>query len=183
MKKLFHLIQVLQRYINRCRASVFNFYPDISIGKNTVIEKGVILSTRAGGSITIGSDCYLSSGAQIITWGGDIVIGNNTSLNPYTVIYGQGGTRIGNGVRIAAHCLVVPSNHKFDDLNTYIYKQGLSKKGIIIEDNVWLGAGVKVLDGVRISYGSVVGANAVVTKDTEPNSINVGIPSRKIKDR
>ena len=115
--------------------------------------------------------------------GGEVVIGDNSTLNPYTVVYGQGGTTIGNGVRIAAHCVIVPSNHKFDDIQEYIYKQGLSKKGIVIEDNVWLGAGVKVLDGVKISFGSVVGANAVVTKSTDRNGVYVGIPAKKIKNR
>ena len=48
---------------------------------------------------------------------------------------------------------------------------------------MWLGAGVKVLDGVKISFGSVVGANAVVTKSTERNGVYVGIPAKKIKSR
>ncbi|WP_446785264.1 acyltransferase [Macellibacteroides fermentans] len=100
-----------------------------------------------------------------------------------SVIYGQGGTNIGNGVRIAAHCVIVPSNHIFDDPDEYIYKQGLSKKGIIIEDDVWLGAGVKVLDGVVIKKGCVFGANSVVTKSTEKNGIYVGIPAKLIKYR
>ena len=141
------------------------------------------MSTRAGGTIAIGNNCWISQGAQIITWGGNVVIGDNSTINPCAIIYGQGGTIIGNGVRIAAHTVVVPSNHIYSDPNKYIYTQGLSKKGIKIEDDVWLGAGVKILDGVTIAKGCVIGANAVVTKDTEPFGIYVGVPAKKIKNR
>ena len=143
----------------------------------------MVLSTRAGGTIAIGNNCWISQGAQIITWGGNVVIGDNSTINPCAIIYGQGGTIIGNGVRIAAHTVVVPSNHIYSDPNKYIYTQGLSKKGIKIEDDVWLGAGVKILDGVTIAKGCVIGANAVVTKDTEPFGIYVGVPAKKIKNR
>ena len=180
---LWYILKRITLIVGEFRSWLISLKPDISIGKGTIIEPHVVVRIQAGGSIKIGRNCWISQGVQIITWGGDIIIGDNTTLNPYTVVYGQGGTHIGNGVRIAAHCTIVPSNHKFDDLNEFIYKQGLSKKGIVIEDNVWLGTGVKVLDGVTISFGTVVGANAVVSKSTDKNSVYVGIPARKIKDR
>lgn len=95
----------------------------------------------------------------------------------------QGNTTIGDNVRIAAQCCIIPSNHIFTDINTPIYLQGLSKKGILIEDDVWLGAGVKVLDGVIIRKGSIIGSNAVVTKSTNQYSVCVGIPAKEIKNR
>ena len=180
---IWSLYKRIQYHVFRLRAILYSIFPDISIGKNTRIERRVLLSTKCGGSIKIGDNCYLSEGCQIITWGGDIIIGNNCTINPCTIVYGQGGTVIGNGVRIAAHCVIVPSNHIFNNPNEYIYKQGLSKKGIIIEDDVWIGAGVKVLDGVKIMHGTVVGANAVLTHDTEPFGIYVGIPAKMIKKR
>ena len=64
-----------------------------------------------------------------------------------------------------------------------IRDQGFIYADVIIEDDVWLGANVCVNKGVIIRKGSVVGANAVVTKDTDPYSINVGIPSKKISER
>jgi len=160
-----------------------NLNPNIRIHKTVFIESGVVIRSQYGGKINIGAHCYLSHGAQLLTHGGDILIGDNSTINPYTIIYGQGSTRIGNGVRIAAHCCIVPSNHIFSDTSRFIYQQGLSKKGIIIEDDVWLGSGVKVLDGVVISKGCIVGANAVVSKSTEAYSVYVGIPAKKIKDR
>jgi acetyltransferase-like isoleucine patch superfamily enzyme len=53
----------------------------------------------------------------------------------------------------------------------------------VIEDDCWLGDGVKVLDGVTIGRGSVIGAGAVVTKDIPPFSVAVGVPARVIKTR
>lgn len=136
-----------------------------------------------GGGIIIGANCWISHGAQILTHGGNIKIGNNCTINPYTIIYGQGGVTIGNNVRIAAHCVVVPSNHIFTSVSIPIYKQGLSKKGIVIKDDVWIGAGVKVLDGVTIGKGCVIGANSVVTRSLDDYGVYVGTPARLIKKR
>lgn len=180
------ILRIYKRLIqisNRIRAKMYSIFPDIAIGKNSLVEKGAYFHTKYGGSISLGNNCYVAKNVQIITEGGVISIGDDCTLNPGTIIYGQGGTTIGNGVRIAAHCVIVPSNHIFSKPNEFIYKQGLSKKGIIIEDDVWLGAGVKVLDGVKISKGTVIGANAVVTKSTEPYGVYVGIPARLIKRR
>lgn len=180
---IWNFIRRLTLKVGRFNAKLHSCKPNIDIGEGTIIEPNVVLRTRSGGKIKIGSNCWISEGVQIITWGGDIEIGDNVSLNPYTIVYGNGGTKIGNGVRIAAHCVIVPSNHIFANKDEYIYKQGCSKLGIKIEDNVWLGAGVKVLDGVTISFGSVIGANAVVTKSTIKNGVYVGIPAKLIKQR
>ena len=168
------------------RRKYLSMNPCVSIGKGCDIEYDAQLLTMdkwGSGDICIGSNSYIGHNAQIIPAGQGVIIGCNTTINSYTVIYGQGGVKIGNGVRIAAHCVIVPSNHIFDNPHEYIYKQGMSCKGILIEDDVWIGAGVKVLDGVRIGKGCVIGANSVVTHSTEPYGVYVGIPARKIKSR
>lgn len=180
---VWYIINRITRILGKIKAQLFNLKPNVSIGKGTTVEPRVVIRTLAGGSIKIGTNCWISEGAQIITWGGDIIIGDNCSINPGVIIYGQGGTIIGNGVRIAAHTVIIPSNHIYADPGKYIYTQGLSKQGIMIEDDVWLGAGVKVLDGVLIAKGCVIGANAVVTKNTNPFGVYVGVPARRIKNR
>ncbi len=75
------------------------------------------------------------------------------------------------------------NSHNFSDPNIPINQQGLTCKGILIEDDCWLGTGVRVLDGVTIGRGSIVGAGAVVTKSLPPYSIAVGVPARVIDRR
>lgn len=159
------------------------FYPSIRIGKSLIIEKNVSLNIMYGGTITIGDHCELRRGVQLLSYGGNIIIGHNSSINPYTLVYGQGNISIGNYVRIAAHCTLIPSNHVFADISVPICKQGLLNRGIVIEDDVWIGTGVRVLDGVVIATGCIIGAGSVVTHSTEPYGIYVGIPARKIKSR
>jgi acetyltransferase-like isoleucine patch superfamily enzyme len=137
----------------------------------------------SGGTISIGANTFVDRGVILRSLGGSIEIGSNCSLNAYSVIYGGGGLRIGNGVRIASHTVIVPSNHIFSDPAKLIKDQGLSLEGIVIEDNVWIGAGARILDGVVLKKGTVVGAGAVVTKSTEPYSVVAGIPAKKISSR
>lgn len=142
-----------------------------------------VVIERGGGAISIGKRTSLDRGVILRAYGGVIRIGSDCSINPYAVIYGDGGLVIGNGVRIAAHTVIVPADHIFSDPDKFIFEQGESRLGITIEDDVWLGAGVRVLDGVNIKKGTVVGASAVVTKSTEPFGVYVGIPAKKISSR
>ena len=96
---------------------------------------------------------------------------------------GNGGIEIGNNVRIATQCVIVSANHNFSQVDIPIVKQGETKQKIVIGDDCWLGAGVKVLAGVHIGKGCVVGAGAVVVNDLEPYSVAVGVPARVIKKR
>lgn len=136
-----------------------------------------------GGSIRIGRGSQIHDYAMLLTYGGDIRLGSNCTVNPFCVLYGHGGLTIGNGVRIAAHSVFIPANHNFDDVSKPIWQQAETRIGIVIEDDVWIGAGVRVMDGVRIGSGSVIGAGAVVTKSIPPNSVAVGIPAQVIRQR
>ena len=85
------------------------------------------------------------------------------------MIYGGAGVHIGNYVTVAPHCMIASGNHDF--IQTELPMQiaeNLSKKPIVIEDDVWIGANSTITDGVRIGKGTVVGANSVVTKDVNP---------------
>lgn len=136
---------------------------------------------RSAGSIKIGKGTSIQPFAYISSGGGSIEIGEMCSVNPYCILYGStGGLKIGNYVRIAAHTVIVPSNHKFDKTSTPIFLQGNSAKGIVIQDDVWIGAGVRIMDGVTIGEGAVIGAGAVVTSNVPPYSVNVGVPANVI---
>jgi acetyltransferase-like isoleucine patch superfamily enzyme len=154
----------------------------VDVNFTSLIRPSAVLEP-SGGHISIGSNTFIDNGVILRPLGGTIEIGSDCSVNAYSVLYGGGDLRIGNGVRIAAHAAIFASNHVFSDPHKLIKDQGLSLKGIIIEDDVWIGAGARILDGVVIGKGTVVGAGAVVTKSTEPYSVVAGIPARKISSR
>jgi len=155
----------------------------ITLARSTRIDPFAVLSLKHGGTISIGERTSIGLGAMIAPYGGSVRIGSDSSVNPYSVLYGHGGLEIGNFVRIAAHTVIIPANHGFGDRDTPIAKQPLDAKGVTIEDDVWIGTGVSILDGVKIAKGSVIGAGSVVTKSTEPYGIYVGNPARLVKFR
>lgn len=142
-----------------------------------------LLTVCGGGSITIGRNCEVHPFAMLMTYGGHIRIGDNCSINPFTIVYGHGGVRIGDGVRIAAHTVIIPANHNPGSDNVPLQRSGVSGDGITIEDNVWLGAGSRILDGVRIHRNAIVGAGSVVTKSIAENATVAGVPARVISQR
>jgi len=156
---------------------------NVFLHSSVKVYPNVIFDTIYGGTIEVNEKTEILYGVILMTYGGFIKIGKNCSINPYTVLYGHGGLTIGNNVLIAGQCLIIPANHNFNNPDIPINRQGETRKGVVIEDNVWLGAGVKILDGVTIGYGAIVAAGAVVSKDVEPNTIVGGVPAKKIKDR
>jgi acetyltransferase-like isoleucine patch superfamily enzyme len=116
---------------------------------------------------------------------GELVIGADCAINSGTVIYTGNGVRIGDGVAIAANCTLAPTNHAYADRNRPIREQGFqpSKGGIVIEDDVWLGSNVVVLDGASIGKGCVVAAGSVVRGVLEPYGVYGGSPIKRLKER
>lgn len=150
---------------------------------NVTLRGDVIFDVSKGGVIEIGEGTVIQHGVIIATYGGNIRIGKQCSVNPYCVLYGHGGLDIGNFVRIATHSVIIPADHIYSDTNTPIYLQGLRRQGVRISDDVWIGAGCKILDGVIISKGAVLAAGCVVTTDVEANSVYGGVPAKYIKKR
>ena len=138
---------------------------DIIIGNNCVFN-----SSHSSNLIGIYSPCMISTIAR----GARIDIGNGCGFSG-TVIGAGLHISLGNNVRCGANTLITDSDWHSDD-----YRTG-EDKPVIIEDNVWLGYGVKVLKGVRIGKNSLIGANSVVTKDIPANCIAVGNPCKVIK--
>ncbi|PZO38693.1 MAG: transferase [Pseudanabaena frigida] len=154
---------------------------DCLVGKNVTVKLG--LSQGKKGEINIRAKSEICNGVNLECWGGAIDIDENVFIGPYTIIYGNGGVKIGRDTLIATHCKIISSNHTIPSKNTRIRSQPDILLPVTIGDDVWLGAGVTVLGGITIGNGCIVGAGAVVTKDLAPYSIAVGIPAKVIRTR
>ena len=140
-----------------------------------------------GTLIEIGPRTLIDAFVKIKPTGGmgDLVIGADCAINSGTVIYTGNGVRIGEAVAIAANCTLAPTNHAIADRDRLIRDQGFqaSRGGIVIEADVWLGAGVVVLDGAVLRRGAVIGAGSVVRGEIEAYGVYAGSPARKIGER
>jgi acetyltransferase-like isoleucine patch superfamily enzyme len=152
-------------------------------GGDAIIMRGAVLDREQGGTITIGRGTVIHRGAMLIPHGGFIRLGFRCRVNPYSVLYGHGGLTIGDHVRIAAHCVLIPANHGIALDGGLIAEQPLTRRGIRIGNDVWLGAGVRVLDGAVIGNGCVVAAGAVVRGELEPYGIYAGVPAKLVRKR
>jgi acetyltransferase-like isoleucine patch superfamily enzyme len=109
---------------------------------------------------------------------GDIVIGEDCVVNSGCVFYSGHGIQIGNSVAIAANCTLAPVNHEFRARDVPIRAQGFrpGKGGIVIEDDVWIGANCVLLDGTVLRRGCVIGAGSLVRGDVPEYAIAAGNP-------
>ena len=137
----------------------------IRIGESTIISRNVVLSCK-GADITIGKRCTLGINSIVHALQGSPVM-------------------IGDDMLCGAFCYFIGSGpYVTDSLKTPFKKQGMTPHGgIIIDNNVWLGSNVQVLDGVHIETGSIIGSSAVVNRSVAEYSVFAGIPAKLIKKR
>lgn len=130
-----------------------HFGQNIKIGKYTYIMKEQFVSIQE--DTFVGSYVHIRAG------------GESSSIS------------IGKGCQIANHCSIVTTSHEI--IRNKKYKDTVIEKSIVLEDNVWLGSGVKVLGGVTIGKNSIIGAGAIVNRNIPANSIAIGVPAKVIK--
>ena len=115
---------------------------------------------------------------QYVVFGEEFEIGDNSTVGFRSDIYGP--VKIGKDVMIGPEVAIYTHNHKHDEIDIPMIKQGYTEnKPVYIEDNVWIGRRVLIMPGVCIGTGSIVAAGAVVTKNVEPYSIVGGNPRRR----
>jgi len=135
-------------------------------------------------NIKIGSKTIIGSFTKIKASDGPLNIGRNVQIaDGCNIFAGEKGTYIGDDCMIGAHTVIISNNYRYNRIGIPFRKQGLTYKGIHIEENVWLGAGVCVTDGARICSGSIIAPNSVVTSEIPPNSIAQGNPAKTIFKR
>ncbi|HSL44466.1 MAG TPA: acyltransferase [Anaerolineales bacterium] len=162
------------------------FADHIKLGHGVYLDEGVYLHACPKG-IEIGSGTIVMHGAILHVYNfrdmphSRIKIGRDSLIGEYSVIRGQGGVQIGDRVYTSPFTQIIAVNHVFDDPARPFVEQGITAEGIVIEDDVWLGAGAIITDGVRVGKGAVVAAGAVVTKDVAPHTVVGGVPAKPIK--
>ncbi|MBN1356543.1 hypothetical protein JXA40_09820 [bacterium] len=158
----------------------------IQIGNRCILDDLVVLDAKGESNrgIRIGDDVIIARNTVISCKEGDIDIGDNSNISMNCMIHSEKAVRIGARNLWAAYCYVVGGGrHDFDRIDLPIIQQGSSVEGIEMEEDIWLGAGVKILDGCRIGRGAVIGAGSVVNRDVEAYKIAAGIPAKAIRDR
>lgn len=197
------------RYLNNARQAVRHismrlFYPGLTFGSGVRIGRRTSIIGTSGvcmaagciieddsrlkanppqETIEIGERSRISHNCVLWTKGGSIRIGSDCTVNAFSRITAHGGVVIGDYVRIAAYTAIVAAQHIIERTDIPMCKQGVTGRGIVIEDDVWIGTHCTILDGVRIGRGAVVAAGAVVTRDVEPFAIVGGVPARLIRSR
>lgn len=165
----------LRQYIQSHRLGYF--------GSNVFIDDDVKL-LRFPRNIAVRDNVIIKKGAQICSCNENskVRIGENTTIGFYTFVYASKSITIGSNCLIAPFVYIVDSDHSIDK-NTLINQQPNISAPIVIEDDVWIGTGAKILKGVTLSKGSVVAAGSVVKESTEAYGIYGGIPAKKISER
>lgn len=142
----------------------------ISVGQGTLLGKHIVLTA------------FEKRGDQ--TFQPRICIGDHCILGEHMHITAVGNVKIGNSLLAGRFCLITDNSHgmiNYEELSTHPIDRPLSHKDVSIGDNVWLGDAVRILPGVTIGNGCIIGAGSIVTKDVPDFCVAAGNPARIIK--
>lgn len=153
------------------------------LGNNLIINALSKDGIRFGDNVTIKDNSIIECTGVIRNLGEGLVIGNNTGISQNCFIQVRGKVCIGSYVILGPGVSIFSESHIHNKIDEYIVLQGENRKGVIIKDGVWIGAGSIVLDGVTIGENSIIAAGSIVNKDVAPYTIVGGVPAKLIKNR
>jgi acetyltransferase-like isoleucine patch superfamily enzyme len=162
------------------------FADRVRLARGVYLDEGVYLHACPGG-IDIGEGTLVMHHAELHVYNfrnlphAGIRVGRESLIGEFNVLRGQGGIRIGDRVYTSPHVQLAAVNHVVSDPDKPFVDQGITAEGIVVEDDVWIGAGAVITDGVHIGRGAVIAAGAVVTKDVPAHTVVGGVPARPIK--
>lgn len=160
---------------------------NIHIGVNSTIEKNTIIDGYAkekvwiGDNSKIGPFSELSCTSHFSQYGKGFTMGNNSATGKFVFIGSAGGITIGNDVLIGEYSSFHSQNHNYSDSSTLIREQGVTSQGIVLENDIWVGAKVTFLDGSHIGNHCVVAAGSLVSGKFPDNVMIGGVPAKIIK--
>lgn len=160
---------------------------DIVLGDHVVIGSYSYIHALGKGSLVFGDQsgcgafCRIVTSVQFNEVTGHIRLGRNVWIGDGSNLGGAGGLDIGDDTFTGQYVTFHPENHRFDDPTRLMRLQGVTRKGIKVGRNCWIGAKVTVCDGVTIGDHCVIAAGAVVTRDIPSNHLAGGVPARIIR--
>jgi acetyltransferase-like isoleucine patch superfamily enzyme len=163
------------------------FADHVRLANGVYLDEGVYLHACPGG-ISIGENTLVMHHAELHVYNfrelprAGISIGRDSLIGEFNVLRGQGGIEIGDRVYTSPLVQMLAVDHVFADPARPFVEQGITALGIVVEDDVWIGAGAIVTDGVRIGHGAVIAAGAVVVQDVPAHTMVAGVPARVIRD-
>lgn len=159
----------------------------IELSRGCFIDDHVSLSARGGDetAIVLGSEVFVGRSTVIGVRNGRIELGDHCNIGGSCRVGCSGGTvRIGRQVMVGAFTYIGGGNHRADRTDIPMAQQGQDfKGGVVIGDDVWIGGGCQVLDGVKIGRGAIIGAGSVVTRDIPDYAVAYGVPARVQRTR
>lgn len=161
--------------------SNFDFGNNVTIEAHSIIDGYSSRKIVLGNNAKIGMYSKLLSTSHLATYGKGLVMGNNSAVGDFCHFGAPGGITIGNDVIMGSFVSFHSENHNFQDSSKLIREQGVNSKGIILGNNIWVGAKVTFLDGCEVGDNSVVAAGAVVNGIFPANSVIGGVPAKVIK--
>ncbi|MDC0935322.1 glycosyltransferase [Pirellulales bacterium] len=133
------------------------------------------LSKRCGQCVAVHGGVHLRGLANI-------EFGDHVSIHPMSYIEGAGGLSIGSNVSVAHGVSIMTTEHDFSIPGIPTRDAPVLAQRVDVGDDVWIGCGARVLGGVTLGEGAVVGAGAVVTKSASPRSVVAGVPARVVRE-
>ena len=157
----------------------------VHLGDDVVVDDLVVLDAKGTSNrgIQVGNGVFLGRGTILSCKDGDIALGDHTNIGFHCEVFSASSVTVGRHGLFAAYTYLVGGGHEFERGGGPVVEQPRPSRGIALGENVWLGAGAKVLDGVRIGSDVVVGAGAVVTEDLPEGAVAAGIPARVLRIR
>ncbi len=159
-------------------------------GRQFSLEEGCLINALSKRGIVFGNRCTVGRFASICPTnplldepGEGLKMGDHSNVGPYSYIGCSGYVEIGSRVMMGPRVNLMAENHNFSRTDIPMKDQGVLRKFIRIEDDVWLGVNSTVVAGVTVGRGAIVAAGAVVTADVSPYAIVGGIPARLIRNR
>ncbi len=157
----------------------------ISIADNVVIDDNCLIDAKGESNtgIRIGSGVFIGRNTILSCKNGNIELADGVNIGFNCEIFSASRVHVGRNVLIAAYSYLVGGDHDFSDPSRPVLDQPRTSAGISVGEGAWLGAGVKVLDGVIIGAHAVIGAGAVVREAVPDRATAVGVPARIVGTR